>query len=968
MKVAKAEQGAPIEAGHVYVNCPNSIITVSEHKFHLARYGGERNPIDVTLASLAACMPRRTIAVMLEGTGRDGALGVASVREAGGLTLAQCAAGLDSAHTASDKAAASRLADAALPIEVLPARLAEYIAGIGAAAAPQAPDSPPSLLPSEVNEIHALLRAAAGHDCTVCRTTAFTRRVLRRMRLLRIADPADYTAILRRDPDEAGFLCREFLNAAHFSFSDAPAHEALAALALPQLAQRHSSGDTLRVWVPGCATGEAAYAIAMLLREQDSSPPARQQIFATDSDENVLAIARAGRYPALRLASLSAQRLARFFVAEGASYVVARDIRDTCMFARHDLTQDAPFSRLDLIACHRLPLHLDDAAQARIAAHFHYALRDGGFIFEAGHGLARRHPELFKPLDAAQHVFQRRDRPARQAGRTSLLPARIARDAAPGAHAARNAVAAGQSIVLENHAPAHIVTDRHGQVLHFSVRTGKYLEPAYGAPNRAVIAMARPGLGEALDDLLHEAARSGRAAYRDTVLVHTRDGKQAVRLSAQPIPGPEGDSFWLIVFEDAGAPTMTTADAAAAPAPADPLLWRLQTELADTRVQLHAAVEQAQLSIEELRTANEDMASVNQELQSGNAELEISQAELQALNEELHAVNTELTAKVAELDHATSDMRNLLDSTRIATLFLNDRLELRVFTPAASYIFKLTRADYGRSILDLASTLEYSDLAADVAATLASRAPVERRVATRDGAAHFLVRLLPYRKADDSIDGVVLTFVDITSLLELGEQRALVAELNHRVKNVLAVVMSVASQLARRSTSIEGFTAALADRINGLAKTHDILSRNKWVSVDLRELVTSELRAFVADPARLMMSGPPVHLPARAVTALGCVIHELATNAAKYGALASEHGGLRVTWSQRDRHGDTWLTIVWREAGGPPAAKPRHAGFGTELTRRTLEYEFEGSAKFDYRETGLVVTLAMPMRHFLHPG
>ncbi len=357
---------------------------------------------------------------------------------------------------------------------------------------------------------------------------------------------------------------------------------------------------------------------------------------------------------------------------------------------------------------------------------------------------------------------------------------------------------------------------------------------------------------------------------------------------------------------------------------------------------------------------------MNVELQCGNLGPRTSQAELQSLNEELQAVNARLLAKVAELDHATNDLRNLLDSTCIATLFLNPQLQLRAFTPAASRIFKLTAADRGRCILELASSLDYGDLATDVAATLGLTAPLERRVDTSDGSANFLMRLLPYRKADDTIDGVVLTFIDITSVVELGQQRALVAELNHRVKNVLAVVMSIASRLARRSTGIEDFTAALADRINGLAKTHDVLSRNKWTSVELNELVASELRAFASDPARLLIAGPDVRLPARAVTALGCVIHELATNAAKYGALAAEHGRIGVSWSLQDRQGAAWLEILWRETGGPDASQPSRAGYGTELTTRTLEYEFEGSATFHYGQGGLIVSLAMPMRHMRH--
>lgn len=978
MPMAAAVDGQKIEAGHVYLNSPDTILTIADDRFVLTERSEERNPIDIMLGSLAASAPLRAIAVILSGTGTDGALGVKAVREAGGLTLAQRFNGDPSSHHGMPEAAvATGFVDAVLPIHDLSVRLTEYIGAFGSAHldADPADAAARAQLAAEKRELCAILQERVGHDFSGYKSSTFMRRLRRRMQVRGIAELPGYIAFLRAQPEEADLFFRELLIGVTSFFRDAESYEALATLVIPRLFEGHDSDDTIRVWVPGCSTGEEAYSIAMLLREGIGTSHVRLQIFASDVDENALAIARLGRYPARLLDGLSPERVARYFVSDGAGFAVSKEIRDICMFSCHSLIRDPPFSRVDLISCRNLLIYLNQDVQKQVIPVFHYALRAGGFLFLGSSEHATQRADLFEPLDKKHRIFRRLDLPARP----TIFPVpyqpgagqRAARlDLASAKFRSPSLVALGQSVLLDQYAPAHIIVNRQGDVLHFSVRTGKYLEPPYGSPSRNLLAMVRPGLALPLRSVLHEAMEGGPAVRRDDVVVQTEAGPQTISLSAQRLDGPDGEAAWLVVFTDVG-PVSTSADRTAAStisSDRDQAFQHLEQELAETRQRLDTTSEEAQIAVAELKTTNEELQSANEELQSANEELETSKEELQSVNEELHTVNSELSDKVAELDRTTSDIRNLFDSTQVATLFLDSGLAIRAFTPAVNAIFKLFPGDRGRSILDFGSTLEYGDLAADVRTTLATAAPLERKLVSRDGATHYLMRVLPYRKADGQIDGVILTFVNVTSLVELGQQQALVAELNHRVKNVLAVVGSIAVQLARRCTTMQEFSDGFTDRIAGLARTHDILSRNDWAGVALSELVTAELHAFVTDAGRLAVGGPGVHLSTRAATTLGIALHELATNAVKYGALSVAPGRLSVTWTFETRGEAKWVVLVWRESGGPPVRSPARKGFGTQVIGRSLEYDFAGSADFRYQPDGLVVTLAMPMEHLTGAG
>ena len=974
MPVVAAIDGQPIEPGRLYLNSPDTILTVMNSRFVVTERTEERNPIDILLASVAVSAGHRAIAVILSGTGTDGAIGVKAVREAGGLTLAQRFDGDPNAHHGMpDAAVATGFVDDVLPIEALAARLTDYIASFATTGlnVEQPDEEARNRLDAAKAEICAILHARVGHDFSGYKTSTFLRRLARRMQVRRILDLPGYTAFIRANAEEADLLFRELLIGVSSFFRDPSAYDVLNTLVIPNLFSGRDAGDSIRVWVPACSTGEEAYTIAILLREHAGTSQVRLQIFATDVDESALAVARQGRYPAKLLESQPPDRLARFFVREGSSLAVAKEIRDICMFSCHNLIRDPPFSRVDLISCRNLLIYFGAALQNQVMPLFHYALRPSGFLFLGSSEHASRHATLFEAIDGKHRVFRRRNLP----GRPTIFPSVLQ---SVGQHALRavptsptaakpDIVARGQALVLDRYAPAHVIVNRQWGVLHFSVRTGKYIEAPSGSPSRDLLAMVRKGLAPSLRSALNEAAETGHATRRDNVGMQTEAGTQSVSIVVEPIQDRGVEAVWLVIFTDTVPPDGEAERATpATPTDRDEALRQLEGELAETRQQLTTAIEEHLISDEELKSINEEMLSMNEELQSANEELETSKEELQSVNEELHSVNAELSDKVDELDRSNNDVRNLLDSTQIATLFLDESLNIRTFTPAVSEVFRLLPGDRGRSILDFGNALDYGELAGDANATLASGAALERKLVTRDGMTHFLVRLLPYRKADDVIDGVILTFVNVTSLVELGHQQALVSELNHRVKNVLAVVSSLAHQLARRCTTLQEFDAGFADRMAGLASTHSILARNSWVTAPLSGLIIGELRAFVADAGRVTVSGPEVQLNPHAATTLGIAIHELATNAVKYGALAAERGRLVVTWAFEMRDEAEWLVLEWRENGGPPIVEPQRKGFGTELIERSLAYEFDGSARIEFLPDGVVVTLALPGEHVTH--
>ncbi|MBU8538062.1 chemotaxis protein CheB [Falsiroseomonas tokyonensis] len=980
LPIVAAEDGLQLQSGHAYVLQQNAIITLRGGRILLRpqamERGRERHPIDVFLASLAEDQQECAIGIILSGSGSDGTLGLKAIKAAGGLSMAQGSNGITPQFVEMPHSAiAAGVVDLVVPSEQIAARLAELSDTFAEPAYERLSQAASAAAHAAIAEI---LQAAVGHDFSGYKDRTFFRRVQRRIQVLRLPGLEAYTARLRVDHEEARRLFHDLLIGVTSFFRDPDAYAALAERVIPRLFAGRGPEEVVRIWVPGCATGEEAYSLAILLREWMEAHPggARAQIFATDIDEAALAIARRGRYPAPLLAGIAPERLARHFTVDAASYAVARPLRDLCVFSPHSLINDPPFSRIDLISCRNLMIYLGAELQDQVVPLFHYALRPGGFLFLGIAETILRHAQFFRSEDKVHRIYRRRDDVAVDGPAARLLvaprgPVRVwpsrPPPRPPAASRGTELRQAAEAVVLERFAPAHVVVNRDGDVLHQSAHLGRYLEPASGRPSRQLVAMARPGLRSVLRSALREALETQATVVRPLVQVEEGERRTSIALTIAPMEARETvERHFLVVFTDlpgvplAGAPVDTAGQGH---------VLLLERELREVREKLQAITEEYETATEELTSANEEMVSVNEELQSTNEELETSKEELQSVNEELRAANVELSGKIDELDRANADLHNLFDSTQIATLFLDRHMVIRSFTPAVTSIFNLVPGDRGRPVTDFNGHLDAVDLRREVRRVLDERTAMERRVTARDGQVHYLMRLLPYRTAEGEVDGVVLTFFDVTKVVEGEILGTLVDELNHRVRNMLQVVQAVASSTIRHATSLEDFSAAFGGRIKALARAHELVGEQGWTAVDLEALVAKEVAPHADRTGRISFGGGVVPLRPKVALTLGMVLHELVTNASKHGALSVPLGQLWIGWRIEGQGAAARLHLTWTERGVPPppeqppeSMRPDHRrGFGTALINRLLKHDLGGRMTQHQVEGERVTTLDVPL-------
>jgi two-component system, chemotaxis family, CheB/CheR fusion protein len=967
MPVAAARDGDQVEPQRVYVLPPGAIMVIEAGRLRLRERSdgiGERAPIDIFFSSLAEDQGEDAIGIVLSGGGSDGTLGITAIKEQGGLTLAQGSNRTEPRFKdMPESAAATGLIDLVVPVEQMPDRLLNYLRA--------ASEIDSERIAAATRNVHALLRTRLGHDFSEYKDKTFGRRVQRRMQVLQLTNIDAYVERLRREPDEVTKLFRDLLIGVTSFFRDPEAFASLESAVIPKIFEGKGSDQEVRVWVPGCSTGEEVYSIAILLREHmdklGTTP--KVQIFGSDIDQRAMTAARTGYYPESLLNEVSAERLQRFFVTDEHGYRVTKELRDMCIFSPHSVLRDPPFSRLDLISCRNLLIYLKAELQARIIPIFHYALRTEGFLFLGLSETIARHGELFAPLDKQQRIFKRRDLVTPLTHSVPQLLPRSKRSAsamlaqrdpsALNADILRSAAVA----VTDKFAPAHVIVTAQGEVMHYSIRTGKYLEPASGAPSRDLFAMARKGLRPELRVALRKAVETGRTVTTNDLTVEVDGGAaQIISLSVEPIIEGRETAF-LVVFTDIG-PIRSRENAGDELASDDAMVQQLERELQETRQGLQATVEELETTNEELKSSNEEMLSINEELQSANEELEASKEETQSINEELQTVNSELHRKVDELDHAHSDLRHIFESTQIGTLFLDRHLVIRSFTPAFTEIYSMVPGDRGRPLTDLVSRLDGEDISRDIREVFSRGQPIERRVSANSGAAHYLMRILPYRVNDITLDGVLITFTNITGIVSAeAHQKTLSAELSHRVKNTLTVVASIASQTGARARTLETFMDTFLGRLHGLAATHDILAETDWADAPLRGLLERELAPYIdiSGGARLDVDGPPISLRPRAAVTLGMVLHELATNSIKYGALSVPQGRIEVTWALAHRSPAHRLELRWSERDGPVLAPPAKRGFGTEFIERAARFELGGEARIAFEKSGLRCTITVPL-------
>ena len=767
MKVRQAADGMPIEREHLYLIPPGHYLSIRAGALRLsapAERHGARLPFDFFLRSLAEEFGERAICVILSGTGGDGSLGLKAVKEKGGLVIAQ-----DPGEAEYDGMPRSAImtgaVDLVLPVGKIPEILAKYGRQLvlnGARERPAPDDDPPDLLA----EIIDLLRAKTSHNFSLYKPGTLLRRIERRMALAGADDNGRYLDILRQDPGELEFLAKDLLINVTSFFRDSSAFECLAKEVIPDLVHRHPSDRPLRAWVAGCSTGEETYSLAILFLEAIAAGKRniKLQVFASDVDEDAVALAREGRYSESIAADVAPARLARFFTQEEHSYRVVPELRGTVVFTAQDVLADPPFSRLDLISCRNLLIYLRPEAQEKVLLLFHFALREGGVLMLGSSETVGSLDDRFEPIAKKQRIYRQigHSRPGDinfpigpGGGGRTLWPGR----ARPAAAQGISAHDLTQRLLLETYAPASVLINRKHECLYYSGPADRYLRVAAGEPSRDLLAMAREGLRNKLRAAIQQASRERTPTIATGAQAGDGGNGVAVRIEVHPVQSAGEELMLVSFFDEPGLEPRSGRSIE----PPDELsrTAELERELDATRKELQSAIHELEIANEEQKAINQEAMSANEEFQSTNEELMTSREELQSLNEELTALNGQLHETLERQRSTSNDLQNILDSSGVATLFLDRELNIRFFTPAAKSLFRVIATDVGRPLADLARRINDTRLLADAGAVLAGHVPPNREVEADDGA-WYTRRILPYRTQDARVAGVVITFADIS--------------------------------------------------------------------------------------------------------------------------------------------------------------------------------------------------------------
>ena len=1226
--VVAATDGQMVKADCVFVIPPDATLTIAEGVLRLetpAPLREHRRPIDTFLTSLAQDCGERAVGIVLAGVGSDGTIGIRSIKEHGGLTLAQAEFDHHALSGMPHSAAASGMVDHVLPVEAMPGKLIAYHKHLVEVSGKKDGNGDRNDIREHLGKITSALHARCQHDFSGYKEATLVRRLQRRMQVLNIDTGSDYVERLRTDQSEVNALFREILIGVTQFFRDPEAFDALNALAILPMLDAKGEDEPVRVWVPGCSTGEEVYSIAILLREalraRNRDPEVK--IFGTDIDANAIAIARGGRYRKAAT-GVSPERFEQWFAKSGDDYCPTTEIRDMCVFSPHSLIKDPPFSKLDLISCRNVMIYLDEELQDRLMRTFHYALHPGGYLFLGSAESVTRNARLFAALDKKHRVLQRRDAGANlPAFQPRAVPTAQAPSLPVRRRSADDRIDKAIDRLMQHYAPAYFIIDRNHEITRFSgPETRHYLEPSRGAASLDLFGVVHKSLRSAVRTAVNQALADGQRVVNDNLTIRIDGKARALELIVEPIGG-ENDAkaggSCVVAFRDTSPVTAGTAtvwmpnasrgdDGKAVGSNAH--LQILEREFAGTRAQLQAAIDEQESQLEDMKSTTEEFQAVNEELQSSNEELETSKEEMQSINEELQTINSELGNKNELLTRLNADMQNLLDSTDIATVFLDSDLRIRHFTPALTQLFPVRDTDRGRPVTQIVSELNYADIRADVEKVQSAGEIVEHDLMLKDGTRSFVMRIRPYRTAQNAIDGVVITFVDITvrkqaeavmreentrletlintspvgmylidaefrmrlindiarpvfgdieeligrdfdevvhilwpqtfadeilrqfrNTLETGEpyvaierveerrdsgvtesyewqinriplprggygvvcyfrdiserkraedvlahlaaivtasddaiiskdlsgnikswnkaaqtlfgyaeaevigkptmlivppdrageetsnmerirrgevvkgydterlrkdgstiaisltispfrnaaghvigaakiarnisdrkraeaQIALITrELQHRTKNLLGVVQSIAARSLATGRSLAAARVVLVDRLHALGHATDLLSATNWLGASLIDVVERTTEPFAN---RFSIEGGQIILNSATTQGLALLIHELCTNAHKYGALSTPDGTVAILWSIEHDGDAAQFVFRWRERGGPRVTPPESTGFGTTLLQRAVGAA-EPPPTIEYAPEGLVYTLTAPL-------
>ena len=1088
--VVEAEHRMRLEPNRVHVIPPDATLTIEDSRLLVVKPApprSSRRPIDSFFASLAKDQEENAVSIVLSGVGSDGSIGLAAVKEAGGLTIAQAEFGHQAMVGMPQSAAATGHVDYVLPVEEMPAKLIEYRDHLAVVADRKDSDGTRTDAAEHLATVLSVLRAKTGHDFAKYKIKTVTRRIQRRMQVLQADTVPAYIKHLREEPAEPELLFRDLLIGVTEFFRDPEAFQGLA-VALEALLERGREETSLRVWVPACSTGEEVYSLAIIIRELIDARGAHLdvQIFGTDIDDRAVEFARAGRYQ--RTTGISPERLKRWFFEEEGAFCPVRQIRGMCVFSLHNVTKDPPFSKLDLISCRNLMIYMDSDLQDRVLRTFHYALKPDGLLFLGLSEGFSGHGKLFKIQDKAAHIFQRQDADAAYPPMPvpAQVPPAVDRLTGETGRPAGDRVDRGVRTALAKYSPVFLVVDRHSNIVRYSGgEAAQYLEPSAGAASLSLLSNLRKSLRIVVRTALQSAMKTGEGVVVDNVSLLIEGQQRLLGVIVEPVQDTGGEALYVVAFQNvrltAPEPWQAADDSVRSPE-----VLAAEQELRTTRAQLQSTIADLETANEEMKSSAEEYQSVNEELQSTNEELQTSKEEMQSINEELQTVNAEMTAKNDLLSNLNSDLQNLLDSTQIATIFLDENLRIKNFTPGMADIFSLRENDRGRPLTDIVSLLAYDDLRRDVAKVLRELTVLERELELHDRGSSFVMRIRPYRSVERMIEGVVITFVDVTqrkkaeraqgiserrfiaivnqaavgitetdlagrflltnaafqnmadrsaeelqrlgrrelidpedveaviarfaqaagdgeafeaeyrlvrgdgasvwvhdSVSVLGDtdgrgarvisvtleidkrKRAeaqaglLLGELDHRVKNILAIVSSIVSQTLRTNPSPEVFAATIQGRITAIARAHGLLTDHGATGGTLRDLINTELEPYRGRD--IVVEGPDLVLTPKAGLSVAMAIHELASNAAKYGSLSLPKGRLVISWTVT-RESEHRLRLRWTESGGPRVTgPPAQRGFGTTLIERSMGYEWDAVVDRSFAESGVVCTIDLPL-------
>lgn len=762
LTVEAAHDRQPLETDHLYVIPPDRMLTVDQGLIRVREVLDRRDlrgAIDHFFRSLAEDQRDRAVAIVLSGTGTEGTLGARAIKAEGGLVMVQAP------DTASQPGMPgcvidTDLADLVLAPDEMPEALVAYVRS----ARRRRPT--PAAHTKAVNGLSAILavlRARTKYDFRGYKKGTLQRRIERRMGLQQVESMAKYADALRAHPAEADQLFKDLLIGVTSFFRDPPAFDELSSKVLAGLMKDRNPDVPIRIWVPGCSTGEEAYSIAILAAEHvaRSQSECRVQVFATDVDEHALEIARTGTYPDSIALDVSPQRLQRFFTRQDHRYTIAKSIRRTVSFAVQNVISDPPFSKLDLVSCRNVLIYLEPEVQEKLLTVFHFALTPGGYLFLGSAEGVGPLDDLFAPVSKRRRIFRRLG-PARRPPLEFATPLLAADDRRSAATPEPTIASVADRQLLDYFAPAAVVVRHTGEIVRFYGPMDRYIRLPTGEATLDVLTLARDALKPTLRATLHEAVRHNRQCVHEALDVKRDKGRATLRVTVRPLRGARTTgNLWLIIFEELPAVPGPVGKRGARKTPN--LLRRLEAELRATKKEQQHLIEQLESGNEELKAANEEILSMNEELQSTNEELVTSKEELQSMNEELTTLNAQLQDKVQELTAVNDDLANLLVSTDIATVFVDTDFRIKRFTIAATQLLNLLPADLGRPINHLATNLVDVDLSRDARTVLSSLTPIEKEVVAKDGR-QYLVRVSPYRTEDRRVQGVVLTLVDVTAL------------------------------------------------------------------------------------------------------------------------------------------------------------------------------------------------------------